>query len=112
MSQLELADMVVFAAPLGASSLALAAAHWFPWHGRARPLARVDAYAVGTAVVVGVPVAAMLLTAALGRLYGQLFWAALLAANVAVSGAVVHLAYWIDSRNALTLEDAHADSGR
>lgn len=104
--------MVVFAAPPAASSLALAALHWFPWHGGARPLARVDAYAVGTLVVVGVPVATMLLTAALGIVYGQLFWAALLAANVAVSGATVRLAYWIDSRKALTLEDAHAASGR
>lgn len=109
--QLELADLVVFCAPLAASAITLSALHWFPWHGGARVLSRTTAYAVGTLVVVGVPVAAMLLTYALGLFYGQLFWATLLAANVLVSGATVHLAYWVDSRRALTLEDAHAASG-
>ncbi len=112
MSQLELADIVVFCAPLVASAVTLSAMHWFPWHGGAKPLSRTSAYAMGTLITTGVPVTAMLLTAALGLFYGQLFWASLLAANVLVSGATVHLAYWIDSRRALTLEDAHADSGR
>lgn len=105
--QLELADLVVFGAPLGVSAITLAALHWFPWHGGAKPLDRLSAYSAGTLVVVGVPVTAMLLTAALGLMHGQLFWALLMIANMLVSGATVHLAYWIDSRRALTLEDAH-----
>ncbi len=106
--QLELADLVVFGVPSVMSAITLAALHWFPWHGSgALALKRTDAYAMGTLVVVGVPVAAMLLTASLGIVYGQVFWAAVLMANVLVSGATVHLAYWIDSRRALTLEDAH-----
>lgn len=106
--QLELADIVVFCTPGVLSSLTLAALHWFPWHGRGyASLSRIAAYTMGTLVVVGVPVATMLLTATLGIVYGQVFWAAVLVANMLVSGATVHLAYWIDSRRALTLEDAH-----
>lgn len=110
--QVSVADVLVFAAPLGASVVTLAAMHWFPWHNGARPLRRTAAYTAGTLVVVGIPVAAMLLVTALGAAYGQLFWAALLVANAIASGATVHLAYWIDSHRALTLEDTHADDRR
>ena len=106
--EMQLHDAVVFAAPLAASAVTLTALHWFPWHGGLAPLRRTTAYVLGTLVTVGIPVATMLLTAALGLVYGQAFWAALLVANTAVSGATVHVAYWIDGHRALTLEDGHA----
>ena len=101
-------DLLLFGLPLLFSAVSLFALHWFPWHGGARPLSRTDAYTIGTLIVVGLPVLTMLLGALLGQLRGQVFWAVLLLANMAVSGATVHLAYWIDSRRALTLEDRHA----
>jgi hypothetical protein len=105
MSQILLQDAVVFLAPPVASTVTLAALHWFPWHGGIRPLSRVVAYALGTGVTVGVPVITMVLTAALGLAYGSLFWAALLLANAFISGAAVGMAYWIDGHRALTLDD-------
>lgn len=112
-AELQLADIVTFAAPPVVSALSLGLAHWFPWHNGARILDRRTAYAIGTSVVVGVPVTTMLLAAALGLHYDQLWWAALLLVNTAVSGATVNLAYWIDSRRAVTREEAHdANSGR
>jgi hypothetical protein len=108
--ELELADMLAFATPVALTSLSLATAHWFPWHGGTKIIRRPTAYAIGTAIVVGVPVVTMLLCEALGRQYSQLFWAALLTANVAVGGATVNLAYWIDSRLAVSLDDV-AEAG-
>lgn len=106
MSQPDIATAVVFCAPLTASALALAAAHWFPWHGGARPLSRTSAYAVGTSIIVGAPVAAMLLATAAGLVFAATFWAALLVANVLVGGAVVNLGYWIDAHSRpVTLDD-------
>lgn len=101
-------DALLFGLPLLFSSITLAAMHWFPWHNGARPLDRVPAYAAGTLVVVGVPVLTMLLAASLGLHRLEWFWAALFTANSLVSGGTVSLAYWIDSRRAVTLEDGHA----
>lgn len=101
-------DVLIFVLPLVFSAITLAAMHWFPWHSGTRPLGRVAAYTAGTTVVVGVPVLTMLLAAVLGIHRLEWFWAALLVANTAVSGGTVSLAYWIDSRRALTLEDDHA----
>ena len=101
-------DALLFGLPLLFSSITLAALHWFPWHNGARPLGRVAAYAAGTAVVVGVPVLTMLTAATLGYHRLEWFWAVLLVANTLVSGGTVRLAYWIDSRRAVTLEDGHA----
>lgn len=113
MSQIELVDILTFSTPILVSSLSLAAAHWFPWHNGARPLRRQSAYTVGTAVVVGVPVATMLLSVALGAHYPTLFWAALLAVNTVMAGATVNVAYWIDSRRAIGHgEVANAARGR
>jgi hypothetical protein len=95
---LDVSDLVVFAAPQVVSATTLSAMHWFPWHGGQRKPGRVAAYAMGTAVTMGVPVATMLLTVATGNQYGTLFWAALIVANTLVSGATVAVAYWIDSR--------------
>lgn len=103
--EINLTDLLTVALPIGATSTTLAAMHWFPWHGGTRPLARTTAYMMGTAVVVGAPVATMVLTAALGVQYSSLFWAGLLVANTAVAGATVNLAYWIDQRRAIS----HAD---
>lgn len=88
------------AAPL-ISATTLAAMHWFPH----RPRGHVARYALGTSVVVGVPVAAMLVTAALGLAYPSLFWAALLVVNTAIGGATVAGAYWLDSRRAVGHEE-------
>ena len=54
------------------------ALHWFPG-AKAQPA--IVRYMLGTLVTVGVPVAALLLTAALGLRYGHLFWSALLMDN-------------------------------
>lgn len=101
-------DVLLFVVPLLISASALAALHWFPWHNGTRPLGRLAAYTVGTSVVVGVPVTTMLVAAGLGEHRLEWFWAALLLANSAVSGATVGIAHWIDARSALTLEDGHA----
>ncbi len=105
-------DILLFVLPLLFSAITLAALHWFPWYSGTRPLSRVAAYTAGTSVVVGVPVVTMLLAASLGIHRLEWFWAALLVANTAVSGGTVSLAYWIDSRRALTLEDGHAPRRR
>jgi len=103
-------DLLLFAAPLGASAITLAAIHWFPG---ARELSRTTAYAIGTLVTVGVPAAAMLLAAALGLSRGELFWATLLLTNALVSGATVNLAYWIDGKlpHAITLDEVANERG-
>jgi hypothetical protein len=56
-------------------------------------LDRVTAYTLGTAVVVGFPVTAMMAAAAMQIPQHELFWAALLIVNTAASGATVNLAY-------------------
>lgn len=101
-------DALLLILPPVFSAATLAAMHWFPWNGGVEPLDRVKAYTAGTLVVVGVPVITMLIAAFLGLDRGQLFWAALLVVNTLVSGGTVSLAYWIDSKRALTLEDSHA----
>lgn len=98
------AEAVLFATPVALSITTLSAAHWFPWHWGAKPLDRLTAYTVGTSVVVGYPVLAMLLAVATGQHIGTLFWALLLIANTVASGATVQVAYWIDSRKAVGLE--------
>ena len=100
-----LADLLLFAAPLLVSALTLALMHWFPWKDGMDVLSRVEAYAAGTLVTVGVPVVAMLIATALSLHQGELFWAALLVANTAVSGATVKLAYWYDTKRAIERGD-------
>lgn len=103
-------DLLMFAAPLLISALALAWMHWFPWKSGAEMLSRLEAYAAGTLVTVGVPVVTMLTVAMLGLHYGELFWAGLLAANTAVSGATVKACYWYDGKRAIGRQDVH-DAG-
>ena len=100
-----LADLLLFAAPLLISALTLAWMHWFPWKDDADLLTRIEAYTAGTLVTVGVPVAAMLIAAAVGLNQGELFWATLLTVNATVSGATVKLAYWYDGKRAISHED-------
>lgn len=102
----QIQDMLLFCAPLAASAVSLGLLHWFPWNGGAANLQRPTAYALGTLVTVGIPAATMLLAAALGMHKGEVFWAVLLVANALVSGATVNVAYWIDSKRPITLEDA------
>lgn len=82
--------------------------HWFPWNGGAQQLTRLEAYTRGTAVIIGVPIVAMLIAYFSGINRNELFWAVLLIINTLVSGMTVSLAYWIDSKRTLTLEDDHA----
>lgn len=102
-----LADLLLFAAPLTVSALTLALMHWFPWKDGMDVLSRIEAYTAGTLVTVGVPVAAMLIAAAVGLNQGELFWATLLTVNAAVSGATVAAAYWYDGKRAITRQDVH-----
>lgn len=101
----QISDLLVFVTPLLFSSAALAALHWFPWHGGEQELSRLEAYMVGTSVVVGVPVLTMLLVTTLERSYGEPFWASLLLANTAVSGLTVGGAYWYDSKRPIGRKD-------
>lgn len=100
-----LLDLLLFAAPLFISALTLALMHWFPWKDGFDVLTRIEAYAAGTLVTVGVPVLTMLIAAAVGVQQGELFWAALLTVNATVSGATVKLAYWYDGKRAISHED-------
>lgn len=102
----EFSDLLLFGAPLVVSSLALGLMHWYPYRNGVQSLARTTAYALGTSVTVGVPAMAMLVAHALGMAQGELFWVALVVANTLVSGATVHLAYWIDSHRAISLDEA------
>lgn len=99
-------DLLLFAGPLSASAVTLAAMHWFPG---ARRLERTTAYAFGTIATVGIPVVTMVLAAALGFARDELFWASVLVANTLIAGGTVKLAYWIDSKQPLTLEDAASE---
>jgi hypothetical protein len=100
--EMQLHDAVAFTAPLILSGIATAALHWFPGAQGQHALTR---YVLGTGVTVGIPAAAMLLTAALGLAYGHVFWAALLVVNAAVAGATVAAAYWIDATAPVSLDD-------
>lgn len=104
----EAIDLLLFVLPLLFSVVTLAAMHWFPWHNGTQQLGRVAAYTAGTIVTIGVPALTMLLAASFGLRYSEIFWAAFLVVNALVSGGTVRVAYWIDSRRALSLEDAHA----
>ncbi len=96
--------IIVVGCVLAFSALALSLLHWFPWPKRP---ACGEAYALGTAVLVGAPVATMVLTHAAGQALGQLFWAGLLVANAVIGGATLLLAYGIDKRRPVNLEDVH-----
>lgn len=109
MENLPVQDVLLFCTPLCASSTTLALLHWFPWNGGADLLERTTAYALGTIVTVGFPAATMLLAAALGIPQGEVFWACLLLTNALISGATVNLAYWIDSKRPITLDEATRD---
>ena len=102
-TDLQVRTLVVFLV-LALTALTLANLHWFPWPTR---LKRVEAYALGVAVLLGVPIGAMVITHAAGLVYGQLFWAGLLVANAAVGGGTVIVAYAIDKRRPVNLEDVH-----
>jgi hypothetical protein len=109
MENLQIQDVLLFCTPLGASAVSLGLLHWFPWKGGVDMLERTTAYALGTIVTVGFPAATMLLAAALAMHKGEVFWACLLLVNALVSGAAVNLAYWIDSKRPITLDEAARD---
>lgn len=109
---IQVTDALVFCAPPLASATALLAMHWFLGALSQPPVVR---YSAGTLITVGVPATAMVLVATLGLSYGELFWAALLLANAGVSGLAVGVAYWIDARRPVSLDDVskarHAEPG-
>lgn len=105
MPTIELRDILLFGAPLVASSLSLALMHFLPWNGGAKELERTTAYALGTIVTVGVPAMTMVVANALGLHRNELFWATLLIVNALVSGGTVNIAYWVDSFRAITLDE-------
>jgi hypothetical protein len=111
MSVMQLRDILLFGVPVTLSVTTLTAMHWYPWHNGTKQLDRITAYTLGTAVVVGFPVVAMLVAAAMHMPQNELFWAALLISNTAASGATVKAAYWVDGNKAVSpeeMEGAHA----
>jgi MFS family permease len=100
--QFYVGDLLIATLPVAKTSAVLAVMHWFPWH---ETLRRTTAYALGTAAVVGIPAATMVIASALGLQYSQPFWAGLLVVNALVAGATVNLAYWIDGKRAVGHED-------
>lgn len=104
-------SLMLLGIPIAMSTISLAMLHWYPWNKGTRPLPRIRAYTVGTAVVVGFPVAAMLAAVALHAPQGELFWAALLLLNTLASGATVNIAYWIDGNRAISTEEASDGDG-
>jgi hypothetical protein len=111
MSSIDLRDAFLFGVPVALSASTLAWLHFYPWNKGTKPLDRLAAYTVGTAVVVGFPVAAMFAARALHLPQDELFWALLLITNTVASGATVRGAYWVDGQRAVTPEEmagAHA----
>lgn len=105
MSVLELRDILLFGVPIALASASLFALHWYPWNRGVRELERLTAYTIGTSVVVGAPVIAMLTAIALEIEHPLSFWVAHLVVNTTVCGATVKFAYFIDDGLALGLED-------
>lgn len=103
-----LQTILTFTLTITLTILFLLTTHWFPWNRGARPLSRLTAYAIGTLGIVGIPVAAMLLTDGLGIHITTRAWAGLLMLNTLAAGASVHIAYYIDNSRALNLDDHHA----
>lgn len=111
MPVLQLRDVLLFGVPLALSASSLAAMHWYPWRGEGNlRLTRVEAYSMGTLVVVGLPVAAMGLSIAMQIVVSLWFWMALLVANMLVGGATVSVAYWVDEKRPLGLEGRDHDA--
>lgn len=104
-------NALLFGATHVVSALALTTAHYFPWLPNRGELDRVTAYAIGTAVVVGMPVVTMMLAYLTGNHRSELFWVALLLINTLVCGATVRLAYWIDDQRIkpISLDEARSE---
>lgn len=105
---LDVSQTLLLGVPVALSVSTLSALHWYPWNKGTKPLGRVAAYTVGTAVVVGYPIAAMLAAIVLGLPQNELFWAGLLATNTFASGAAVNIAYWIDGNRAVGINEVNS----
>ena len=110
MSMVALSDILLFGVPVALSMSTLAALHFYPWNKGTRPLKRTTAYTIGTAVVVGLPVAAMFAAMGLDKPQNEAFWALLLIVNTVASGATVHACYWVDDNRAVTPQEAQDDA--
>jgi hypothetical protein len=107
---LELQDILLFGAPIVGACLLLGVAHWYPWNRGAKPLRRREAYAIGTSVVVGSPISAMLLAQAMAIPKDEWFWIAHLIVNTAACGITVSVAHWIDEGTAIGLREGTNDA--
>lgn len=105
-------DLLLYGVAGLVSSATLAAFHWTPVGGGANVRDRRICYALGTAVVIGVPAAAMKIASAMGYERPQSYWAAFLLTNTFVSGLAVQVCYLIDDGQPVSLDDVrkHGDS--
>lgn len=102
---LDVSQVLLLGVPVALSVTTLTALHWYPWNKGTKPLGRVASYTLGTAVVVGYPIAAMIAAIILAMPQGESFWVALLSLNTLASGAAVNIAYWIDGNRAVGIEE-------
>lgn len=109
MPTLQLQDALLFGVPILLSASTLAWMHFYPWNKGTRPLSRVDAYTMGTAVVVGFPVVAMLIADALQMGKDERFWAVHLIVNAIISGITVKTAYWVDENRPVSTEEVRGN---
>lgn len=108
-NQLQLGDLLLFGVPLAFSSAVLAALHWYPWNRGTKPLTRRQAYTIGTLVLMGSPISAMLVSLGLEMRHDEVFWIAHLLATMFVCGSTVNFTYWLDGIRAVSLEDSDAE---
>lgn len=106
-------QLILYLTAATITALLMFATHWYPWHnGTRRRPDRLTAYTIGAIGLIGIPVLAMAITEALDIHPPVRTWIELLILNTIAAGAATHLAYWIDGRRALTLEDTHAQPRR
>lgn len=98
-------DLLLYGVAGLVSSMTLAALHWTPIGGGANVRDRRICYALGSSVLIGVPVAAMRIAEAMGYERKQSYWATFLLANTFVSGLAVQVCYLIDDGQPVTAHD-------
>lgn len=98
-------DLLLYGVSGLVSGLLLAALHWAPIGERAGIRDRRICYALGAAVVIGVPVVCLLLTEQMGMTRGQSYWAAYLVVNTLISGLALQFCYMIDDGQPVTTDD-------
>jgi predicted permease len=107
MSPLQPSDILLFVVPIVLAAALLWGMHFYPWNRRAKPLEPISAYTMGTAVVVGMPIAAMLTAVALDMRKDELFWALHLAVSTCTCGITVKVAYLVDDSDPISLDEVN-----